>query len=861
MRDKWDRKTGDSTYGQITIRNAVLSASEIYRPVRTEDDAHGAEDDFRNLDVSTIQEERDRREREGYSFTPDLRCLDTTVEALAPHTNPRYESFQIGNARMFVDYYRNIILMNDTRNCWYIYDGRVWRPDNHSLRISEMAKDFHGVLLNFANSITSEDTRDRFLKRVDYLDQKKFRDIMVKDSSNDKSISVKMNAFDRDKYTFNCHNGTINLKTGEFRPHSPADRLTKMTEVDYDPEATCPRWLTFMDEVFEGDAERIRYLQKAVGYAMSGDTRLECMFTKVEHIDRKAVAEPYDMDTAIGTNNEGSLVFGFSLEDTDHLTGGANIFNGQNSVLWCNIRDAFSTEIRQMYQTLRSGRTLSYASVESRYEAHQSKWPVAVWIEDAWFKYIDPLINPDPGKEPTGVYLPMMQGSKEEQRKWWLSNRFRYMDSKWNAGDALSQVIQLRGYAKANITITPYADIYATVKYASYLVQQRATHDVPVTLVCPLDTVNDSEIYIYSAPQISSIGDLSGLKVGFADFSQATRLQSIKLGDNSIYYSNANLNNLTLGSNRLLKVLDVRNCVALGTGDQKTIDLSGCTGIEEVYFDGTMITGVTLPNGGVLRILHLPSTITSLIIRNQPSLTDFTCPSLTSISTLWLENTGSTLDTLTILEALTAGARVRLFGFLWELDQASEISDTFDILDDMRGLDQNGDNMATAQVYGTIHVPNITGDIIAHANARYPDITITYDHVTAVLTYRDNDGTVLGTETITDGGAPAHTPTMIDKEDNRYYYTFLGWGTVQNGSVEAGCMDNLTADTTVYAIYRLDEKVYTVRFYNGSTLMATYENVLYGDSIDFDVTPTYSGPGNAGDYVFTGWNPLCKSVK
>ena len=285
MRDKWDRQTGDSTYGQITIRNAILSTSEIYRPVRTEGSggydaqgAHGAEDDFRNLDIDSIQEERDRREREGYSFTPDLRCLDTTIEALAPHTNPRYESFQIGNARMFVDYYRSIILMNDTRNCWYIYDGRVWRPDTHGLRISEMAKDFHDGLAVFANSITSEDTRNRFLKRVDMLDQKKFRDIMVKDSSNDKSISVKMDAFDRDKYTFNCHNGTINLKTGEFRPHSPVDRLTKMTEVDYDPAASCPRWLTFMDEVFEGDAERIRYLQKAVGYAMSGDTRLECMF-------------------------------------------------------------------------------------------------------------------------------------------------------------------------------------------------------------------------------------------------------------------------------------------------------------------------------------------------------------------------------------------------------------------------------------------------------------------------------------------------------------------------------------------------------------------------------------------------------
>ena len=194
--------------------------------------------------------------------------------------------------------------------------------------------------------------------------------------------------------------------------------------------------------------------------------------TGLQVIDRKAVAEPYDMDTAIGTNNEGSLVFGYSLEDTDHLEG-ADIFNGQESVLWCNLRDAFPAEISTMYQQLRSAGILAYANVEKRFEDHQSKWPEAIFNEDAYFKYIAPLTNPDEGKEPTAVYLPMLQGSKAEQRKWWLYNRFRYMDSKWNAGDALSEVIQLRGYAKANITVTPYADIYPTVKYGSYYVSER----------------------------------------------------------------------------------------------------------------------------------------------------------------------------------------------------------------------------------------------------------------------------------------------------------------------------------------------------------------------------------------------------
>ena len=572
-------------------------------------------------------------------------------------------------------------------------------------------------------------------------------------------------------------------------------------------------------------------------------------------MNKKIVFLPYDMDTAIGINNEGSLVFSYNLEDIDSTSGGADIYNGQQSVLWKNLREMFPEELRAMYQTLRSTGVISYDKIEKAFEEHQAKWPEAIFNEDAWFKYLAPL-----EEKGSAAYLAMLLGSKAEQRKWWLYNRFRYIDSKYNAGDSLTDVITLRGYAKSDITITPYADVYATVKYGSYLVQTRAERNKPYVMECPLDNVNDTEIYIYSASQLADVGDLSALRVGYAEFVYATKLQQLILGNPSQYYTNGNLQTLYLGKNKLLKKLDVRNCTGLGTGDQKTVDLSGCTGIEEVYFDGTKITGVTLPNGGVLRVLHLPSTITSLIIRNQNALTDFTCPSLSSISTLWLENVGSTVDTKAILESLGTGARVRLFGFRWGLEQASEISDMFDILDDIRGIDQNGDNMPTAQVYGTIYVPNITGDILAHAKDRYPDIAITYDHVSATLTYVDNDGAILGSETILDGADPVSVPLVGDKNDGRYYYTFLGWGKVQDGEVDDNALKNIQADTTVYAIYALEEKVFTVRFFNGTELLATYSNVVYGSTIEYEETPVYNGVGNPGDYVFTGWSVLPENI-
>ena len=215
---------------------------------------------------------------------------------------------------------------------------------------------------------------------------------------------------------------------------------------------------------------------------------------------RKIVFLPYDFDTAIGINNEGTLEFSYNLEDIDQTEGGADVFNGQQSVLWKNLRATYFDELRSMFQTLRSTGALSYEKIERMFEEHQAKWPEAVFNEDAWFKYLAPLVE-----KGNASYLSMLQGSKAEQRKWWLYNRFRYMDSKYNAGDSLSDVITVRGYAKSNISITPYADVYASIKYGSYLVQERAARNVATVLVCPLDNVNDTEIYIYSASQLRQI--------------------------------------------------------------------------------------------------------------------------------------------------------------------------------------------------------------------------------------------------------------------------------------------------------------------------------------------------------------------
>lgn len=584
-------------------------------------------------------------------------------------------------------------------------------------------------------------------------------------------------------------------------------------------------------------------------------------------IKKKIFWPIYDADTAIGINNEGALVFSYELEDTDHLQGGADIFNGQESVVWNNIRDAFGEELKAMYQTLRSTGALSYAKVEQMFEEHQDKWPEAIFNEDAWFKYIDPLVE-----DGDGAYLDMLQGSKAEQRKWWLYNRFRYIDSKYNAGDALSDLIQLRGYAKSNITVIPYADIYPAVKYGSYLVTERGKRLVATTLVCPLDNVNDTEIYIYSSSQLASVGDLSGFKVGFANFAMATRLQEIKIGDSDSEYENPNLASLTLGNNVLLKKLDVRNCTGLGDTTveghtQTAVDISGCEIIEEVYFDGTKIQGLTLPNGGVLKKLHVPGTMTNLTIMNQKNITEFVIPSYSNISTLRLENV-PTLNTKAILNAVSANTRVRLIGFYWTAENATEIEALLDKLDTMRGLDEQGNNVETAQVSGEIHTSSLTGAQIASYNARYPYLRVTADHTSAVLSYY-NGSTLITTETVLDGGNGSYsgsTPTKA--QDAQYTYTFAGWSKTDDNTVDSDALTAVTADRSVYACFTGTLRKYSVYFVkasaDGGGTLQTLTNVNYGTTITAASSYTGSTPtssqGSATDYPFEGWNPASATV-
>ncbi len=89
---------------------------------------------------------------------------------------------------------------------------------------------------------------------------------------SDPKFAVTSAHWDRDVMLLGTPSGTVDLRTGEFRPSDQADGITKSTAVAPAPKAICPLWLRFLKEASGNDGEMVRFLQQWFGYALTGDT-------------------------------------------------------------------------------------------------------------------------------------------------------------------------------------------------------------------------------------------------------------------------------------------------------------------------------------------------------------------------------------------------------------------------------------------------------------------------------------------------------------------------------------------------------------------------------------------------------------
>ncbi len=174
----------------------------------------------------------------------------------------------VGNGARLARRYRDEIRFCHAIGKWYIWDGKRWRLDDRG-RIVRLCTSVALSIFDEAKAAPDDDARDRLGKwAVKSQSRNRLTAMAALAQSH---VPVTTDELDRDIWLCNCLNGTVYLKTGELRLHHPGDLITKLAPVIYDPEAKCPLFEKFLKEIFDGDQSLIRYVQRWLGYCLSGD--------------------------------------------------------------------------------------------------------------------------------------------------------------------------------------------------------------------------------------------------------------------------------------------------------------------------------------------------------------------------------------------------------------------------------------------------------------------------------------------------------------------------------------------------------------------------------------------------------------
>ena len=187
----------------------------------------------------------------------------------------RFNNTDLGNAERLLHYHGGDLRFCNDWNKWLIWNEQRWKID--TTRAVEQ-KATHTVRQIYHEAGEAASPEDRKALATWARTSESFNRIKAMLELAKSKLPVSPDLLDRDRWLLNVENGTVNLKTGELQPHNRTNLITKLASVTYDPSAQCPTWLEFLNTIMGGNKNLIAYLQKAVGYSLTGEISEQCMF-------------------------------------------------------------------------------------------------------------------------------------------------------------------------------------------------------------------------------------------------------------------------------------------------------------------------------------------------------------------------------------------------------------------------------------------------------------------------------------------------------------------------------------------------------------------------------------------------------
>jgi len=553
----------------------------------------------------------------------------------------------------------------------------------------------------------------------------------------------------------------------------------------------------------------------------------------------------YDNDTAIGINNSGEMTMTYGKEDVDYRTDGdpnsGYIYNAAESIFFCRIRDLMKPQLQAMYLSRESAGAWSAEGLITEFDSWQEQFPEEVWRLDIERKYYRTY------EAGTRRFLEtMMNGRKKYHRRQWERDQEPYIGTKYIGADVKADQIMFRCNTPQSavvapnydLKIVPYTDMYISVMYGnSTPIQVRAKAGQEYQINNPLSgAMDDTAVLIYCASRIQALNDLSGAYIHDNDFTKASKLQKLVIGNSTSGYGNAFLTALNIGNNFLLKELDIRNCPNL----VGSLNLTNCGNLEKLYAQGSALAGVTFAPNGRIVSAYLPGTINTLVMRNLHYLTDLQA-SYDSLESLTEEH--SIVDELAIVDdASDTLQTLRLVGIDWTLTSTAILNDIL--------------AMNSRELIGKVHIngPIRQQEYYSYTQA-WPDLEITYETMVQqyLVQFVNYDCSILNEQYVDrNGDAVDPIEAGMISEPTRpssisTVYTFDKWDNSLTGVV---------APRTINAVYSEAPRQYTVTWHGYQNSVEQTGKYNYGDAAVYTgEAPTRTDEESmAVYYQFVDWD-------
>ena len=352
-----------------------------------------------------------------------------------------------------------------------------------------------------------------------------------------------------------------------------------------------------------------------------------------------------DLDTILSVINQGLMKKPYWVEFHDTYEDGTPVWNGEKSVLWNLMEQAYPEERAQMMRRM-------LAKMEElgglQKGTHQQK--LFAYFEKYYFsviaKFSSMLYNED-GKFYEKMKLAMLQGTYtndtdplgqslgdgKSPEVAWVKKRIQYLMSKYSFGDYDAKTaegsITVRTSAQADATtnsivlrLTPAMKLYPTIAYGTTIMRgTRTDAGKPCEIVVDINGTSDQQLSVKSADYLLDIGDWSSYVINGALSIIGKRLKRLKLGDENEQKVKILISSLTLGNTTSLEEIDVQNISTLGG----SLDMRANYRLRKFLAGGSSLTEAHFADGGALEEVDYPATTSYVELKNLDKLTNEHC--------------------------------------------------------------------------------------------------------------------------------------------------------------------------------------------------------------------------------------------